>query len=151
MDSTADKNDSENETSNDIVNDHQNDKSHDHQHLNRKKTVHQYAMYSDIVENPWLPIVVVDDDGNYMYVNEAAVDLFGFSSIEFEHMNIRDIKIIDGQKTRVYLKNFTKTGVDVGEFQFYDKKGEKKTAYYRAYRVKKDFNVFITIDITNLD
>jgi len=114
-------------------------------------TTHHQAVYADIIESSGVPIVVTDDDGNYIFVNQGAVDLFGYSTLEFEHMSVRDIKVPDGFKTAIHYKNYVKLGSGVGEFQFFSKNGDRKIALYQAFRVRKDFNVSIMIDISDLD
>jgi PAS domain S-box-containing protein len=94
-------------------------------------------------------ILVADDDGNYLAVNPAAVEIFGYSEVEFSLMNIRDLKIAEGNKIGLQYKKFVKRGLEQGEFSFFNKDGEKKTLIYHAYQLQKDVNVSIMIDITD--
>lgn len=94
-------------------------------------------------------ILVADDDGNYLAVNPAAVEIFGYSEVEFSLMNIRDLKIAEGNKIGLQFKKFVKRGLEQGEFSFFNKDGEKKTLIYHAYQLQKDVNISIMIDITD--
>jgi PAS domain S-box-containing protein len=94
-------------------------------------------------------ILVADDDGNYLAVNPAAVEIFGYSEVEFSLMNIRDLKIAEGNKIGLQYKKFVKRGLEQGEFSFFNKDGEKKTLIYHAYQLQKDVNISIMIDITD--
>jgi PAS domain S-box-containing protein len=94
-------------------------------------------------------ILIADDDGNYLAVNPAAVEIFGYSEIEFSLMNVRDLKIAEGNKIGLQYKKFVKRGLEQGEFSFYNKDGDKKTLIYHAFQLQKDVNISIMIDITD--
>ncbi len=94
-------------------------------------------------------ILIADDDGNYLAVNPAAVEIFGYSVVEFSLMNIRDLKIAEGNKIGLQYKKFLKRGLEQGEFSFYNKNGDKKTLIYHAFQLQKDVNISIMIDITD--
>jgi PAS domain S-box-containing protein len=93
-------------------------------------------------------VLVADDDGNYLYVNQAAIRLFGYSEKEFMLMNIRDIRMAEGGNPIKQFKNFISKGSLEGVFHFYDKSNKLKISLYRASRIADDVNLSIMIDVT---
>lgn len=102
-----------------------------------------------LFENSLNAVLVADDEGNYLAVNGGAVKLFGYSKEEFLSMKVTDIQADEDYCIETEYEEFKQTkGAQSGEFHFYDKKGNKKTALYYATSVRKDFNVSAFIDIT---
>jgi two-component system CheB/CheR fusion protein len=94
-------------------------------------------------------IVVADDAGNYLRVNPAAANMFGFNFEDHTTWNVNRIKTSDDSDTKERYANFIKTGKDQGHFKFLDNHNKERTAYYQAIRIRKDFNVSMLIDMTD--
>ena len=105
--------------------------------------------YRAIFEKGLVSILVADDNGKYLSANEAACNLLGYSAEEIEGMSINDIKTTDELGADNSYKDFIRTGGDSGEFEFITKSGDHKVAFYKATRVKKDFNISMLVDITD--
>lgn len=103
---------------------------------------------SAFLTNDTVAVLVADDDGNYLYVNQAATKLFGYSEMEFMLMNLRDIRMIDGGNTIKLFKSFMSKGVLGGVFHFYDNSDQIKIGLYRAMRIADDVNLSIMFDVT---
>lgn len=100
-----------------------------------------------IFNNSLNTILVTDDHGNYISVNDAASKLFGYSVKELLTMNVRDLNAEKAVEITNQFKAYLK-GKDEGEFNFLDKHGNQKIAYYSAIKITKDFNLSILTDIT---
>jgi hypothetical protein len=96
-----------------------------------------------------LAVLVADDDGNYLYVNQAAVNLFGYSEKEFMLMNIRDIRTVDGGNPIKQFKSFVNKGSSEGVFHFYDKSDRQKIGLFRASKIADDVNLSLMFDVTD--
>ena len=101
-----------------------------------------------LLNNESIVILIADDDGNYLYVNEAATQLFGYSEKEFMLMNLRDIQVADGRNSIKLYKQFVNQGALAGVFYFYDKNDALKVGLYRARRIADDLNLSIMFDVT---
>jgi PAS domain S-box-containing protein len=56
-----------------------------------RKTALSEKKYRDLFENANDPIFIVDENLNYVDVNNKAVEVFGFSREEFLNLNVRDL------------------------------------------------------------
>jgi PAS domain-containing protein len=103
---------------------------------------------SAFLANDSIAVLVADDDGNYLYVNQAATKMFGYSEIEFLLMNLRDIRMVDGVNPIKQYKSFVSAGVSSGVFHFYDKFDQLKIGLYRASKIAEDVNLSLMFDVT---
>jgi hypothetical protein len=101
------------------------------------------------LDHDTISVLVADDDGNYLYANEAATSLFGYSEKEFLLMNLRDIKLVDGANPIKQFKSFMNSGTSSGVLYFYDKFDQPRTGLFRARRIAKDINLSIMVDVTD--
>jgi len=104
---------------------------------------------SAFLDHDTIAVLVADDDGNYLFVNQAASKLFGYSMKEFMFMNIRDIRIVDGGNPMKKYKNFINEGSSSGVLYFFDKSNQLKVGLYRAKRVSEDINLSMMFDMTD--
>jgi len=102
-----------------------------------------------IFDHSTTAIVVADDAGNYLRVNPAAANMFGFNFEDQTTWNVNRIKTPDDTDTKERYNQFVKTGKDQGHFNFLDANNRERTAYYQAIRIRKDFNVSMLIDMTD--
>jgi len=101
-----------------------------------------------IFEKSLNAILVADDEGNYIDVNPAACELLGYSRQELLTMNVRDIKRKNQHMTYEQYARYLKSRYDKGEFDFIHKSGREMVADYKAFHVRKDFNVSFMSDIS---
>ncbi len=104
---------------------------------------------SAFLEHDSVAVLVADDDGNYLYVNPAATNIFGYTETEFLLMNIRDIRMSSGGNPIKQYKSFVSMGVSAGIFQFFDKYDQPKIGLYRASRIADDINLSLMFDVTD--
>ncbi|MFM1999663.1 MAG: hypothetical protein RL204_1610, partial [Bacteroidota bacterium] len=102
-----------------------------------------------IFDNSTTAIIVADDAGNYLRVNPAAANMFGFNFEDQTTWNVNRIKTTDDTDTQEKYNTFLKKGKDQGHFKYLDGKNNERTAYYQAIRIRKDFNVSMLIDMTD--
>jgi transcriptional regulator with PAS, ATPase and Fis domain len=100
------------------------------------------------LDHDTVAVLVADDDGNYLYVNQATVNLFGYSEKEFMLMNIRDIRMVDGANPIKLYKSFVNKGILGGVFHFYDSSDQIKIGLYRATKIADDVNLSLMFDVT---
>ncbi len=101
-----------------------------------------------VFENSLTAIVIADDKGNYISVNDAAADMFGYSKKELLNMNVTDLRTPNPNQTIDQYQTYLQKGKETGEFYFINKKGESRVAQFHAIRIKPDFNLSILTDIT---
>lgn len=104
---------------------------------------------SAILDHDSIAVLVADDDGNYLYANEAASRLFGYSQKELLLMNIRDIRLFDGVNPIKQFKEYMNQGTSAGVLHFIDKFDQQRAGLYRARRIDKDLNLSIMVDLTD--
>lgn len=101
-----------------------------------------------IIDNSLNAIMVADDLGNYISVNEAAALMFGYSREKMLQMNVGEIntKTVKNaaEKYQIYLEK----GHEIGEFDFINSNGEARIAQYHAVRIRENFNLSILTDIS---
>lgn len=114
----------------------------------KRKIEESEEKYRAIFEKSLVAIIIADDEGNYISANDAACDLLGYSADEIEHMSVKDIKTKESGSAGKKYSEYIKKGEDSGEFEFITKSGAHKIAYYKAARVRENFNISMLIDVT---
>lgn len=102
-----------------------------------------------IFDNSLTAIFIADDKGDYISVNDAAVDLFGYTKEEFLNMNVGNLTTPSGDIKKKY-QEYLEIGYEIGEMDFIIKTGEHRTGLYHAIRVSENFNLSVMMDITGL-
>ncbi len=105
--------------------------------------------YRTVFERGLSAIVVADDQGNYLAANQAAAELFGYSTNELLQMKVSELQTSLNPNAAERYKKYLNTGEEAGEFDFISKNGEKKVAIYKAVRIKQNFNLSMLFDITS--
>jgi two-component system CheB/CheR fusion protein len=105
--------------------------------------------YKAIFYNVQAAILVADDTGKYLSVNDAACQLFGYSQDELLQMKAGDLKTADGGNVEDKYKDYIKKGIESGEFEFLTKDNKSRICQYIAIRPSQDFNISILMDITD--
>ncbi len=106
------------------------------------------AFLNAIFDHSLNAIMVADDEGNYIAVNNGAVDLLEYTKEELLQMNYRDL-ISPSYHNEGTWEEYQKNRISAGELHFLAKSGKNKTAIYNAKRIEKDFNISAMIDITD--
>ncbi len=101
-----------------------------------------------IFDNSIHAIMVADDYGNYLAVNQAAADMFGYTLSQLKKMKVGDLRTVTGPNAAKRYQTYLKTGKEAGELDFVRRDGVDRIARYQAVRVEKDFNLSILEDIT---
>jgi len=112
------------------------------------KLINSEEKFKTVFEKSLAPIMVADDKGNYLAVNEAASELFEYTIDEILHMNVAELITTSSPNAAAQYDEYIKKGEDVGEFGFVSKNGTPKIVKYQAVRTKPDFNLSIMMDIT---
>jgi len=113
-----------------------------------KKLAASESFLKAIFDKSLNAILVADDAGNYISVNEAAANLFGYPLDKLLKMNVSDIIKTDNPNAEEKYNKYIKVGAETGEIEFTTPNKAKKIAHYNAIRIRKDFNLSILDDIT---
>ena len=105
-------------------------------------------LFRAIFENSLNPIMIADDAGNYLRVNEAAAEMFHYPVDRMLKMNVGDIQTIDSPDAAKRYQEYLAKGYEIGEFDFIRPDKSRAIAYYHAVRVRENFNLSILSDIT---
>ena len=106
--------------------------------------------FKTIFDKSLSAMIIADDLGNYLAVNQAASQLFGYSMSEFVQMNVRDLITVSDPNASERYKEYIRKGEEIGEFDFVSKDGIPKIVQYQAIRLKPNFNLSIMMEITKL-
>ncbi len=101
-----------------------------------------------IFENSLNPIVIADDAGNYLKVNQAAAKMFQYPVEQLLQMNVGDLRTSTLPDAAARYKTYISKGVDIGEFYIIQPDGSETITQYNAVRVRENFNLSILSDIT---
>ena len=108
------------------------------------------AFLQAIFDNSQNAIIVADDNGNYLSVNKACAELLGRSLEEAHAMNAADLKVSPLPNAAERFRGYVQRGMESGELAIERPSGEQRIALYNAVRVKKDFNLSVLADVTEL-
>ena len=105
-------------------------------------------LLSAIFENSLNPIMVADDLGNYISVNQAAASMFGYSIEKLLTLNVGDLRTKNMPDAAKRYEEYLQKGQEIGGFDFIRADNEPRIAQYHAVRVRENFNLSILSDIT---
>jgi len=103
-----------------------------------------------IFERSLSAMVIADDNGNYIAVNNAASELLGYSIQELLRMNVGELVTISNPSAIERYAEYIRKGEEIGEFDCVSKDGIPKIVKYQAIRLKPNFNLSIMMDITEI-
>lgn len=96
------------------------------------KEIHQ-PIFKAIFDKARDIILVADNDGNFIEVNDTACKKLGYSRKEFLELNVRDITHEVVKKgTQKKWEDFIESGVDEGEYILQTNSGDFLHTHYRA-------------------
>jgi len=110
-----------------------------------KKSEEQFRL---LFENSKDAIFMTDDGGNYLRVNQAACELFGYKRERLMQMKVADLPSADAPETAVRYQRYLETGSETGEWVFVRQDGERRTIQYRASRLAPGLHLSIARDVT---
>ena len=93
-------------------------------------------------------ILIADDDGRFLQVNQAACDLLGYSRDELLEMKVFDLVDADPPDAATRYRACLEAGSGEGEFSFVRSDGESCTSLYSACRFAPGRYLSILRDIT---
>lgn len=93
-------------------------------------------------------MVIADDAGKYLDVNQAASDLFGYSREQMLSMSVGDLMTLQAPGAAEQYRNYLRTGRETGEFTFVRADGGVRVASYSAYRLAPGEHFSILRDVT---
>jgi len=93
-------------------------------------------------------IVIADDAGNYLKVNESACELLGYPPEQLLRMNVSDLRTTNSPDAATLYHVYTQKGSETGEFSFVRPDGERRVAQFTASRFAPGLHLSILRDIT---
>ena len=101
-----------------------------------------------LFENSRDAIVIADDAGNYLQVNESACELLGYPREQLLHMNVSDLTTTTSPDAAIRYQVYRQKENETGEFSFVRPDGARRVAQYTASRFAPGLNLSILRDIT---
>ncbi len=93
-------------------------------------------------------IMIADETGRFVQVNEAACRLFGYPREQLSRMALTDIPTRDTGEATAQLERYRQRGEDTGTFTFRRADGDWRVAEYSARRFAPELHVRILRDVT---
>lgn len=94
-------------------------------------------------------MVLADDNGKYLDVNQAACELFGYSREQMLTMNIADLMTLQTPGSAEQYQAYLRAGRQTGEFTFVRADKQIRIASYSACLLAPDEHLSILHDITS--
>ena len=101
-----------------------------------------------LFENSRDAIVIADDAGNYLQINESACELLGYPREQLLRMNVSDLQTTNSPAAAILYQVYTRTGNETGEFSFVRPDGEQRVAQFTASSFAPGLHLSILRDIT---
>ncbi len=93
-------------------------------------------------------ILIADDEGRYIDINQAACEMLGYSREQLLKMKVSDLPTPNETDIEHLYRSFVKKGKEKGEFNFVRADGKPRTAQYSATRISEGRNLSIMRDVT---
>jgi two-component system CheB/CheR fusion protein len=93
-------------------------------------------------------ILVADDQGRFLMVNEAACQMLGYSSGELLARKVADLQVPQGPNAGELYRNYLIRGEELGEFAFVRPDGQTRVAEYAAAQIAPGRHLSILRDVT---
>src|SRR6478672_725931 len=106
-------------------------------------------MFRLLFENSLDAIVITDNQGHYVRVNQAAGELLGYSQEQLLQMSVADLVTTESISAAEQYQAYTQVGYELGEFSFIRADGERRIAEYSACQFTTTLNLAILRDITD--
>ncbi len=101
-----------------------------------------------LFENSRDAILIADDDGHFLQLNQSACELLGYSRGELLEMKVFDLVSADPPDAADRYRACLEAGNGEGEFSFVRPEGESRTCLYSACRFAPGRHLSILRDIT---
>ena len=86
------------------------------------------AQFQFLFENSLDAMVIADDQGKYLDVNEAACELFGYSRTQMLQMSVGDLMTLQTPGASEQYQAYLQSGRESGEFAFVRADKQVRTA-----------------------
>ncbi|MBO0722764.1 MAG: PAS domain S-box protein, partial [Blastocatellia bacterium] len=104
--------------------------------------------FRQLFENSKDAILITDDPGNFLRVNQAACDLLGYSQDQFRRLKAADLLSADAPLAADHYRNYLERGYEVGEWSLTRLNGERRTTLYMSCRFAPSMHLNILRDIS---
>ena len=101
-----------------------------------------------LFDNSLDAMVIADNDGKYLDVNQAACALFGYSRDEMLNMHVADRIGAQSPGVEQRYQEYLQTRRQTGEFSFVHANGDERVASYSVCQLSTDEHISILHDIT---
>jgi PAS domain S-box-containing protein len=101
-----------------------------------------------LFDNSLDAMILADDYGRYLDVNQAACDLFGYSREQMLAMSVGDLITAQSSGAKEQYQKYIQAGRETGEFSFVRADGVTQIAAYSACRLTPGQHLSILRDIT---
>lgn len=101
-----------------------------------------------IFEQSLNAIMVADNAGRYLSVNQAAAEMFGYTIDQLVNMSVADLHTLHPPDAAIQYNEYLTKGREIGEFSFLRANGEERTATYHAVRISENVHLSVLADVT---
>ncbi len=108
------------------------------------------ARYRRLFEASMDAIVLTDDEGRYLDVNDAACRMFGYTRAQLLSMRVSDLAVLQeaGVEAQARQERYRRNGQEAGTFAFYHTDGGMRMAGYSTVRLGPNLHQSILHDTT---
>lgn len=101
-----------------------------------------------VFENSLDAMVIADDQGRYLEVNQPACELFGYPREQMLRMSVGDLVTAQAPGAQEQYREYLRAGRQIGEFTFIRADKQVRTASYSACRIAPNRHLSVLRDIT---
>ena len=112
------------------------------------QTVPALNVLQSIFEQSLNAIMVADNTGHYVSVNQAAAEMFGYTIDQLVNMSVADLHTPHKPDAATQYNEYLTKGREIGEFSFLRDNGEERTATYHAVRISENVHLSVLADVT---
>lgn len=94
-------------------------------------------------------ILIADDTGRFLEVNQSAASILGYLPDELQQMGISDLQSTDATSAGEQYTAYQGKGYETGEFGFIRPDGHKRVIEYSATRLGPNLHLSIIRDVTS--
>ncbi|MCC5813767.1 MAG: response regulator [Leptospira sp.] len=99
-------------------------------------------------ENSKEAIILADDDGKFIKINQAAMELLELNPDTYQNFKVSDLKILGDVKPEIRYQKYIQKGQENGIIEIQLSNGEKRIAEYNAFQIAPNLHQSILRDKT---